>query len=72
MNNTLWIVASDTAEFGRVYLADYTGRDKAASERKVMGGARREGFSGSVSERLRALGWEIVCIRFDEVQPNTV
>jgi hypothetical protein len=68
--NTLWIVASDTAEYGRVYLPYYAGRDMGSVVHQVLDGARREGFRGSLDDRLKMLGWEIVCVRFEEVPPN--
>ena len=61
-----WIVASDTEEYGRVYLFDYAGRFEHDVKSKVMKGAKREGFRGALRKRLSDLGWEIVCIRFKE------
>ena len=63
----LWIVAANTDEYGRLYLPDYAGQFKHDVESKVMDGARRERFEGSLTERLEELGWEIVCLRVEEV-----
>lgn len=66
---TLWIVASTTEEYGRVYLTDYAGQFKHDVENKVMEGAWRERFEGSLTDRLEALGWEIVCLHIEEEPP---
>lgn len=67
---TLWIVAANTEEYGRLYLPDYAGQFQHDVARKVMDGAMREGFAGTMDERLSVLGWEIVCLSVEEVTPN--
>ena len=62
----LWIVAANTDEYGRVYLADYAGLFEHDVQRKVMDGARREGVTCTLSERLAHLNWEIVRILIQE------
>lgn len=65
----LWIVAANTDEYGRVYLADYAGLFEHDVQRKVMDGARREGVTCTLSERLAQLNWEIVRVIVKEVDP---
>lgn len=67
---TLWIAAATTEEYGRVYLTDYAGNSRQDTMSKVMVGARREGFTGTLDERLEYLGWEIVCLDVQEVTPQ--
>jgi len=64
---TIWIAAAETAEYGRVYLHDYAAHDAHNVGVKIMDGARREGFTGTLQDRLANLGWEIVCLRVEEL-----
>ena len=64
--STMWIVAANTEEFGRIYLPNYCGLLKHDVEIKVIAGALREGFVGTLAERLGYLKWEIVCLNVSE------
>ncbi len=55
----MWMVRGPTEEYGMVYLPTYAGTQREVEE-KVMEGARREGFKGTLQERLAFLEWEIV------------
>ena len=66
----LWIVAANTDEYGRVYLADYVGLFEHDVQRKVMAGAERERIRCTLSERLEQLNWEIVRVRVQESEKN--
>ena len=63
----IWIVAASSEEYGRRYLAGYAGQFERDVQRRVMDGAMRERFDGTLSERLAYLNWEIVCVRLQEV-----
>ncbi|MCQ8116108.1 hypothetical protein [Methylomonas rosea] len=66
----IWIVAANSAEYGRVYLPDYAGVIRQEVATKVMDGAHRERFRGTLDERLKMLGWEIVKVGLIEIQPR--
>jgi hypothetical protein len=65
----LWIVAANSEEYGRLYLADYAGIFEHDVRRKVMAGAERESVNCTLSERLAQLNWEIVRVMVKEVDP---
>lgn len=54
-----WVVSGET-EYGTVYLFDYARRSRLDVEEKIMREARREKYTGTVNDRLAALGWRIV------------
>lgn len=56
----IWIVVGKTEEYGRVYLTDYAEQSRSEVARKVMHRAWKEGFTGTLDERLKELNWEIV------------
>lgn len=64
----LWIVRAKGEEYGQVYLPDYSGSFKHDVERKVMDGARRENYRGTLTERLAYLDWQIVCVGLVECE----
>jgi hypothetical protein len=70
LGGTLWLAAGTTDDGKRVYLPDYAGQTANEVGMKVMARSYQEGFRGALAERLATLGWEIVCVRFDEVTPN--
>lgn len=51
-------VFGESEEFGRVMLPMYVGSMQVIGNR-VMEAARREGFAGTLDQRLRAMGWWI-------------
>lgn len=63
----IWIAVGTTQEYGRIYLPDYAAIDQHGVGLKIMDKARAEGFRGSLDDRLAELGWEVVCVRLDEV-----
>ena len=56
----IWIVVGTTEEHDRVYLTEYAEQSRSQVASKVMARARREGFTGTLDERLKELHWEIV------------
>ena len=64
--NTVWVVASNTSEYGRVYLWYYAGAFKHVVGDKVMYNAELEGYRGTLKKRLEYLGWEIVEVEYHE------
>lgn len=56
----MWIVETKQSPLGDLYLYDYAAGTKEEVERKVMAVAAKEGFKGSVQERLQHLQWNIL------------
>ena len=67
--NTLWI-AKGRWEGEWIYLTHHVGRSRSDLADKIMDGARRERFDGTLSEWLKHLNWEIVEVEFKEIKPN--
>ncbi len=67
--NTIWIAASNSDEYGRIYLPDYAGVTKYEVISKVMDGCRKEKLGETITGVLSALGWEIVKVKLTEIQP---
>jgi len=63
--NTLWAVKA-LYEGKWVYLTHHISRSKQELINSVMAAARREGFNGTFSERLKQLAWVIVEVEFRE------
>lgn len=66
----IWIVCGHTDEYGDVYLTDYVGQSEAEARMKVFSGMMREGFRGTVPERLKELRWRIVECELHPVKQN--
>jgi len=63
--NTLWMLRGLHKDRW-VYLTEHVGRTKQDLTDKVMAEARREGFNGTFSERLKQLDWAVVEVEFRE------
>ena len=57
---TIWIPVGKTEEYGRVYLVQYAEQSRSEVAYKIMSRAWKEGFRGTLDERLKELDWEIV------------
>jgi hypothetical protein len=64
---SIWIVAANVAEFGRVYLTEYAAINRTEALQKILARARSEGFAGSAQQRIDELGWEVVQVRIEEI-----
>lgn len=62
---SIWIASAETAEYGTVYLTDYAGTSAINVAEKIMRAAEREGFKGSIQQRLEMLGWKIVRVTIE-------
>lgn len=62
----MWTIRGHSEEYGWVYLFGYSGSTRSEVEQKLMDGARRENFHGSLQLRLDDLKWEIVMGNFVE------
>lgn len=67
--DTIWIVKSETEEYGTVYLPKYAGKTENETRGRLQDACRRDDSleGDTVDEWLGELGWEIVNVAIDNL-----